>query len=163
MQKEVAGSKVPWSKGSKVHSMGIRVFHCEDSAYTGYILVLYSSGINYLFLIRLIINNRQAQLKNNFYSVVPSNVDLQKQLWDWKKIYVTFFKLCGISTRNQFLFFLRSFEKIRMTSENSDEIKEVTDLVASALPDKLCQVIIQLALLLKSTQEDCLYLVQSRV
>ena len=50
-----------------------------------------------------------------------------------------------------------------MTSENSDEIKEVTDLVASALPDKLCQVIIQLALLLKSTQEDCLYLMQSRV
>ena len=55
--------------------MSIRVFHREDSAYTGYILVPYSSGINYLFLIRLIIKNRQAQLKNNFYSPVPSNGD----------------------------------------------------------------------------------------
>ena len=52
-----------------------RVFNREDSAYTGYILVPYSSGINYLFLIRLIIKNRQAQLKNNFYSPVPSNGD----------------------------------------------------------------------------------------
>ena len=55
--------------------MNNRVFHREDSAYTGYILVPYSSGINYLFLIRLIIKNRQAQLKNNFYSPVPSNGD----------------------------------------------------------------------------------------
>ena len=114
-----------------------RVFHREDSAYTGYILVPYSSGINYLFLIRLIIKNRQAQLKNNFYSPVPSNGDFQKQLWYWKKIYVTFYyliKLCGISSTNKFLLFsllyFLSFEK-RMTSENSEEIKEVTDFVAS--------------------------------
>ena len=66
----------------------IKMCHLEESAYSAYVLVPYGSGINYLLSKRVFIKNRQATLKNNFDSLVPSSVVFKKQPWNWKKMYV---------------------------------------------------------------------------
>ena len=65
-----------------------KMCHLEESAYSAYVLVPYGSGINYSFSKRVFIKNRQATLKNNFDSLVPSSVVFKKQSWNWKKMYV---------------------------------------------------------------------------
>ena len=65
-----------------------KLCHLEESAYSAYVLVPYGSGINYSFSKRVFIKNRQATLKNNFDSLVPSSVVFKKQPWNWKKMYV---------------------------------------------------------------------------
>ena len=65
-----------------------KMCHLEESAYSAYVLVPYGSGINYSFSKRVFIKNRQATLKNNFDSLVPSSVVFKKQPWNWKKMYV---------------------------------------------------------------------------
>ena len=76
------------SQKERLSMMMSKMCHLEESAYSAYVLVPYGSGINYSFSKRVFIKNRQATLKNNFDSLVPSSVVFKKQSWNWKKMYV---------------------------------------------------------------------------
>ena len=95
-----------------------KMCHLEESAYSAYVLVPYGSGINYLFSKRVFIKNRQATLKNNFDSLVPSSVVFKKQPWNWKKMYVLLafyylIKFCGISATYKVLMFTSLYFLLR--------------------------------------------------